>query len=253
MGHDFGIFPLAVSIDLDDYDGPAWHVAPFRHRSGWLMASEATMETPFGIQRRQLVAAISERNEVYPPWIAAQLLQMPMSLPMEAECEPPDQLEEVMDGLYWDFLGRTDGESLGLLMQHQERNDAKIRNFERQCAGLENSLWAAARALRRECRQEDISAVRRDEVARQLDHLFEMRDELALRMTQGVAEMRLEMDTLEEEVFSSLTSHGEVETACVLHWTTRSRRRGTSIHLPVFQEESYSADAWRNRTIRRVI
>jgi len=253
MGHDFGIFPLAVSIDLDSYDGPTWHVAPFRHRSGWLMASEASMETPFGIQRCQLIAAISDRSEVYPPWIAAQLLQMPMSLPKEAECEPPDQLEEVMDGLYWDFLGRTDRESLGLLMQHQERNDAKIRNFERQCAGLEDSLWAAARALRRECRQEEVSVIRRAEAARQLDRLFEMRDELAFRMMQGVAKMRLEVDTLEEDVFSSLTSYGEIETTCVLHWTARSRRRRMSIHLPVFQEEPYGADAWRTRTNRRVI
>lgn len=108
MGLEFGIFPVAVNIYLEGYDGPTWEVSPFRHRSGWLMMSEARMVMPFGTWRRPLVAAVSDQGEVYPPWIAARLLDMPMSLPKDAEYDPPDQLEEVMDGLYWDFLGQID-------------------------------------------------------------------------------------------------------------------------------------------------
>lgn len=247
MGHDFGIFPLAVNIYLGGYDGPAWNVSPFRYRSGWLMVSEASMVTPFWTRRRQLIAAISEHGEVYPPWIAARLLQMPMSLPKDAECDPPDQLEEVMDGLYWDFLGRTDQESLRLLQEEQECVDAKIRDFEARCATFEDKVWAAIRSLRAERRQDGLSALRRIEIDNQLKRLLEMPDELALGMMQRVAEMRRATDSLEEDVFSSLADHGEIETTYVLHWTARSHRRGMSIRLPVFQEEAYSAEAWRNR------
>lgn len=247
MGLEFGVFPVAVNIYLGGYDGPAWNTAPFRHRSGWLMVSEARMVMPFGTWRRPLLAAISDHGEVYPPWIAARLLDMPMSLPRDAECEPPDQLEEVMDGLFWDFLGRMDRENLRFLEEEQERRDARIREFEDRCAAFVTKLWAAIRSLRAERRREGLSAARQIEIDARLKRLLEMPDELASGMRERIAEMRRETEALEEVVLSSLADHGEIEPLFVIHWTARSQRRGMAIQLPVFQEEPYSVEAWRNR------
>lgn len=247
MGFEFGVFPIAVNVYLGGYDGPAWEVSPFRHRSGWLMVSQARLVMPFGTWQRPLVAAITDQGEVYPPWLAARLLEMPVSLPKDAEYDPPNQLEEVMDGLYWDFLGSMDLENLRMLEEEQERTDAKVRRLEGQCASLEAKLWETIRSLRIERRQDGLLADRQAEIDNRLKRLLEMPDELALGMRRRIAEMRQETEPLEEAVLSSLTDYGEMEPLFTVYWTARSQRRGMSIRLPIFQEEPYSADAWRNR------
>lgn len=247
MGLEFGIYPVAVSLYLGGYDGPAGHLSPFRHRSGWLAVSEARLVMPFGTWRRPLVAAISEHGEVYPPWIAARLLQMPMSLPKEAECEPPEQLEEVRDGLYWDFLGQMDRKNLRFLEEEQERRDANIRQFEDRCSALEARLAAAIRTLRLERRLDGLSDIGRADIDARLKRFLEMQDELALAMQHRVAKMRRETDALEEAVLSSLTKHGEMVPHFTIHWTARSQRRGMELHMPLFQEEPYGVGNWPAR------
>jgi hypothetical protein len=44
-----------------------------------------------------------------------------------------------------------------------------------------------------------------------------------------------------------LTDHGEVEHLYTIHWTVRQNRRGITLRLPVFQEEPFNVEAWRNR------
>lgn len=247
MGFDFGIYPVAVSLYLGGYDGPAGHLAPFRHRSGWLALSEACLRMPFGTWRRPLVAAISDHGEAYPPWLAARLLQLPMSLPKEAGCEPPEQLEEAMDWLWWDFLGKMDRENLRFLEEEQERRDAEIRRFEDSCSAFEARLAAAIRALRKERRSERLCDAERAENAARLKRFVEMQDELALAMRQQIEEMRRDTEDLERAVLSSLTRYGSVEPRLTIRWTARSHRRGMDIRLPLFQEEPYGVGNWPAR------
>lgn len=247
MGSEFGIFPVAVNVYLGGYDGAASDVFPFRHRSGWLRVSEARMVMPFGTWRRPLVGAISDQGEVFSPRLALLLLESPMSLPKDAECDAPDLLDEVMDRLYWDFLGSMDLENLQYLEEEQGRSDERIGALERQCATIEAELWAQVRALRMERRQNSLPASRRDWINARLERLLELPDKLALGMRQHTAGIRRETEALERAVLSSLTDKGEIESLFTLHWTARSHRRGMAIRLPVFQEEPYSADAWRNR------
>lgn len=247
MGFDFGIYPVAVSLYLGGYEGPAGHVAPFRHRSGWLALSEARLAMPFGTWRRPLVTAISDHGEIYAPWIASRLLQLPMSQPEEAGCEPPEQLEEAMDGLYWDFLGQMDRRNLQFFEDEQERRDTEIHKFEERCSVLEVRLATAIRALRKERRSVLTSDAGRAETAARLDRLLAMQDELALAMRQRVGEMRRDTEDLERTVLSSLTRYGSIEPRLTIRWTARSHRRGMEIRLPLFQEEPYGVSTWPAR------
>jgi hypothetical protein len=247
MTRDFGVFPVAVNIYIDGYEGARSKVSPFVHRSGWLMASEARMTTPFGVKRRTLIAAISDHDEIYPPYVAARLLDMPVSLPKDAAYDPPGNLEEAIDGLYWDFLGATDRENLRNLREAEERTDAEIRDFEARCVAFERKLWAAFRNLRAERRKRELTVAYRAEIDNRLRRLSRMLDELPLGARRRTAEMRQKTEVLGEAVLSGLHDHGEIERLFVVHWTARRQRRGKTIQLPVFQEEPYSADAWRNR------
>jgi hypothetical protein len=246
MLYEFGIFPVAVDIYLEGYEGRPWETAPFRHRSGWLMVSEARMVMPFGTWRRPLIACISDQGEVYAPSIAARLLAVPISLPKDPEIDPPEALEEAMDALYWDFLGAMDLENMRYLHDAEERVEGKIQIFEAQCAGFERKLFAIIRELRSERRREGVADARREAVDAHLKRLGEMLDELAHGMRLRAGEMRRETEELEKVIFSSLTDHGEIEHLYTVHWTARRGRRGMTLRFPLFQEEPYSAEAWRN-------
>ena len=246
MEFDFGIFPVAVDVYLGAFEGTKWAASPFRHRAGWLMVSEARMVMPFGTWRRPLVAAISDHGEVYPSSRAMRLLQMPMSLPMDAQCYPPDQLDEAMNRLYRDFLKRMEVKSLHALQEAQELTDAKIRNFVAHCASIEADIWRTIRTLRSERRKCDFPSTRRAKIDTRLRRLLECPDQLVLGMRSHIGKMRQETKALEDAVMSTPVGRGEIEHLLTIRWTARSQQRGMTIHLPIFQEEPYSADSWRN-------
>jgi hypothetical protein len=246
MLRDFGTFPVAVDVYPEGYDGPAREAAPFRYRSGWLMVSEARIAMPFGTWRRPLVACISDYGEVYPPSIAARLLAMPASLPKDAEVDPPEALEEVTDALYWDFLGAMDGENLRYLQEAEERTDKKLRDFEERSFLVDKKLAVHMRELRQERRRVKTSTERSVQIDAILARLEGIGDQFAVDMRKYMSTLRAENEELEKTILSALTDHGEVEQLYTIYWTVRRNRRG-ALRFPVFQEEPYSAEAWRNR------
>ena len=48
-------------------------------------------------------------------WIGDRLFEMSCSNPMETHFDPPEELEDVIDALYWDFLGECALENLDML------------------------------------------------------------------------------------------------------------------------------------------
>lgn len=244
---DFGTFPVAVDVYPEGYDGPAREVTPFRYRSGWLMVSEARMMMLFCTWRRPLVACISDHGEVFPPSIAARLLAMPTSLPKDAEADPPEALEKMTDGLYWDFLGAMDQENLRYLQEAEERTEKKLRDFEERSFLVEKKLAAHVRELRQERRCGETHPERRVEIDAMLARLEAIGEQFAVNMREYMSTLREENGELEKTIFSALTDHGEVEHLYTIHWTVRRNRWGMALRFPVFQEEPYSVEAWRNR------
>ncbi len=249
MRLDISAFPVEVDIFLREYDGPAWQVAPFKHRSGWIMVAQARMETSFALRRRTLVAAVSDHGETYLPAVAERLLALPTSLPRDAQCDPPAELEEAMDALYWDFLGAMDLENLRLLEEAEEATAEKIRRFEAECLTLERKLFLAARELRSRRRSDGVSEQERAEIDSRLARLNEMAGELAQGMRQRAAEMRSENEALAEAVFASLAEFCEMEHCYCARWRARSGpSRRSDIRLPLAREmgfeAGFSADPW---------
>jgi hypothetical protein len=168
-----------------------------------------------------------------------------MSLPMCADCDPPEQLQEIMDRRYQDFLDKMSGEHLRMLHEAQEHTGLRIRDFEAVCASVEAELWGAIRVLRGERRQNRLSAQRQARIDARLQKLLDLPDLLARGMRRHIAQMRRETEALEDTVLTNPSEHAEIEHFFTVRWTSRSQRRGMTIQLPIFQEEPYSADAWR--------
>jgi hypothetical protein len=245
MRLDIVAFPVEVDVFLWAYDGPAWELASFRHRSGWLMVAQARMVTSFAERSRTLVAAISDHGEVYAPHVAARLFDVPSSFPRDAECDPPEELKAAMEALYWDFLGAMDLENLRLLQDAEERTAERISAFEAECASFERKLTAAIRELRRERRRDDLTEARRAEIEARLKRLDDMPGELAMGMRQRIAEMRRETEELEAAVLTALEDHAEIEHCYTARWRSRSRRtRRDDIRLPETRELNFLIDPW---------
>jgi hypothetical protein len=221
MAFDIGDCPVELDFFIGAYEGPHWAMSPFRHRSGWLMLAEASVMTPFGERRAMLVAAVSDHGEMYPPHVAARLLDAPTSLPRDAECAPDCNLDEAMDAAFWDFLGTVGLETLALLEEAQGAVDVRIAAFERECAAFETRLWDAIRQLRAERRSFDLVEARRAEIEAKLARYLDMPGELAIGMRQRVREMRAETDALEESVMLSLGETGELDHRCTVRWRAR--------------------------------
>ena len=211
------------------------------------MVSEARMVMPFVTWRRPLIACVSDHGEVYPPTVAARLLAMPTSLPKDAEDVPPETLEEVTDALYWDFLGEMDGENLRYLQETEELTEKKLQDFEWRSLLVERKLALHIRELRRERRCADTYPKRRIEIDAILTRLKVIGDKFMVDVRSYISALRAENDELREVIYSALSDHGELEHLYTIHWTVRQNRQGMTFRLPVFQEEPFSAEAWRNR------
>ncbi|KAA5595397.1 hypothetical protein [Blastochloris sulfoviridis] len=258
MGFSLESSPVEVDIHLAGYDGPSWEVAPFRHRSGWLMVAEARLMTPFGFVSETLVAAVSDHGEAYSPEMAARLLNIPAGFPRDAEVKPPESLADRLDALYWDFLGTTDLESLGHFEEAEAANDGKIASFEADCAAFEAKLWTVIRQLRAERRKSAVMPERRAEIDARLKRLLEMPDELAQGMREKLREMRAATGGLETAVMDSLTDHGELEVLYVVRWRARSAvLQRVDCRLPVNRDPGFTRHPWHDgglagRTLERL-
>ena len=97
---DIATPPFQIEIHLDCADVPRWVIAKLRHRRGWILAAEARLETPFGLERQTILTGVTDHGEVLPLAAIASLLDMPVSNLGEAEILPPAELARLMDAHY---------------------------------------------------------------------------------------------------------------------------------------------------------
>jgi len=243
---EFGSTPVALDIYLEGYEGPSWETSPFRHRSGWLMVSEARFSMPFITWRQVLVACVTDQGEEFPPSVASRLFRMPTSLPRQSDHDPPEELEEVTERLYGEFLRRTDHDNLLYLEEEAERAEIKLQRFEMRCRGLQNKIDAAVRRLRAE-RRRSVDSGQRDEIDAKLHRLSAMADQLATSFRRRAAEIRAETDDVVSAVLAAHGRCGRLDHLYTISWHARSSRARPRLKLPLFQEEPWSVEAWRNR------
>lgn len=242
FGDGFGCYPVAVDLFLDGYSGPPRHTYRFVWKSGWLRVSNVEIETPLATWSGQLIACITDSGETVPPNLAARLFEMPASAPKEVEHTPPDELDEVTDALYWDFIGRCDQLAL-------DRLDTEGVKAEREIAGLEAKFGRAlqlAEAKISELRRRMRSAGAGSEggtMDRSLQQLTELTGKIPEALRRRVQSVRDRLAEVEALVSESLSLDGQVEECLTLYWSTRPRWRGRRLYRIPIPEETYSAGA----------
>ncbi|PZU92794.1 MAG: hypothetical protein DI527_09035 [Chelatococcus sp.] len=246
---EFGAAPIALDFYLDAFDGPTWAIKPFQQRSGWLMVVEARFPMPFIIWKRTLIACITDHGEVFSAVMANVVFSMPTSLPRVLEDYTPDALDEVMGDLYRSFLKRTEQDNLDHLGEAQERTQVRVSMFESECRALENQIAQAIRGLRTARRQGDVSRETQQEIDAKLKRFSAMADTLGPIMRDRIRDMRSADDMLESAVMASFGRPGTLEHRYTVRWRAVSRRTAVTIKVPLYQEDSWSADSWKTRRL----
>ena len=182
----------------------------FKRQSGWLKAFKVSLETPIGSWEETRFACLTDAGYALSSYPASCLLQMPMSLPTEVEHTPPEELDELADGLYWDFLGLCDRRCQRILDHAHLDADKVVEQHEQDLNRLSNEIDRNLHTIRREmrnpARQNDRPTLQRkaerlQAMARQLPDIFRNKMRTA----------RHAVDAIEEGVLDSIGAKGEID------------------------------------------
>lgn len=216
-------YPFAVDLYIDGYEGPSVFKKYLRRQSGWLKAVRVRLETPLHSWGETLFACITDSGAVFNSFPASFLPTMPSSLPMEVEHVPPeDELDERIDELYWDFLGRCDRHCLRILDQAHAEADIVVRQHEGELAKLTGRIDGKLKLLSRALR----NPLRRDQwpdLETKKARLLRMADQLPALFQERMRKARRSVDDVEALALSSIGYEGETEELFTAYFRVQDR------------------------------
>lgn len=216
-------YPFAVDLYIDGYEGPSVFKKYLNRQSGWLKAVRVRLETPLHTWGETLFACITDSGTVFNSFPASFLTAMPSSLPMEVEHIPPeDELDERIDELYWDFLGRCDRHCLRMLDQAHAEADLVVRQHEAELAKLNRQIDGKLKLLSRALRD----PLRRDQwpdLETKKARLLRMADQLPALFQERMRKARRSVDDVEALALSSMGYEGETEELFTAYFRVQDR------------------------------
>lgn len=218
---EFGVYPVELHFSLDSHVGPGWVVPALLNRSGWLAVAEVEMETDFDHTCAVVAACINDEGEVLGKWVAEALFSMQCALPMEVVTEPPDDLSDALDALYWDFLGGCDVSHLRALEDMEQQTASSIARLElrRQevYAKVEDFLSDLYARRRREWDCPDI----RRAIDEKIEEIENKQSAADTWHRSQLSAFHDELAEFETQVLASLQNHGRVRPLYTVYWQTR--------------------------------
>lgn len=215
---EFGVYPVELHFSLDSHVGPSWVVPAMFNRSGWLSVAEVEMETEFDRTRAVIAACVNDEGEVLGQWVVEALFSMQSSLPQEVVVEPPDDLADALDALYWDFLGRCDIAHLKTLEEEERRISSAIARLELRRREVYEKVEAFLSSLYARRRRERGN----DELCRMIDAKIEevetKQAETEIWHRGRLQELQAELATFESQVLASLQNHGNLRPLYTVYW-----------------------------------
>jgi|GEM_PF-2971843 len=216
-------YPFAVDLYIDGYEGPGAFKKYFLRQSGWLKAVRVRLETPLHTWGETLFACITDSGAVFNSFPASFLPAMPSSMPMEVEHVPPeDELDERVDALYWDFLGRCDRQCLRILDQAHAEADLIVRQHEAELDKLNSQIDSKLKLLSRALRD----PFRRDQwpdLDAKKARLLRMADQLPAIFQDRMRKARNSVDGVEELALASMGYEGETEELFTVYFRVQDR------------------------------
>lgn len=224
-------YPFALDLFIDEYEGPPSFKKHLRRKTGWLKAVRVNLDTPIQSWSETLFACITDDGMTLSNFPASFLTAMQTSMPMEVEHVPPaDDLDELIDAYYWDFLGRCDRYCQRILDQAHADADLVVEHYERELERLNGQIDAKLQVIRRLLR--DFS--RRADwptLENKATRLKRMADQLTPIFQKKMRDARREVDKIEEQALASMGYDGELEELYTVYFRVRDRSESPRVLL----------------------
>lgn len=260
---EFGVYPVELHFSLDSHVGPSWVVPALFNRSGWLSVAEVEMETEFDRTRAVIAACVNDEGEVLGQWVVEALFSMQCSLPQEVVVEPPDDLADALDALYWDFLGRCDLAHLRALEEEERRVSSAIARLELRRREVYEKVEMFLSHLYARRRRERGNRELCKTIDAKIQEVETKQAETESWHRGRLQELQSELATFESQVLAALRNHGSLRALYTVYWQTRHSKVRTLANagfemrfgLPATQEciidfESVELDAKVQRKLR---
>ncbi|SDM56570.1 hypothetical protein [Maricaulis salignorans] len=238
-------YPFAIDLFLDGYEGPGRFLQLFKRQSGWLKAFRVSLETPIGSWEETRFACLTDAGYSLSSYPASCLLQMPMSLPTEVEHTPPEELDELVDGLYWDFLGLCDRRCQRILDHAHLDADKVVEQHERDLNRLSNEIDRALQMIRRDMRY---SARQNDRpiLQRKAERLQEMARQLPDIFRRKMRAARHAVDAIEDGVLESTGAKGEIDELYTVYFRVKWQAEPHRTIVPWLREGRTHVIPWND-------
>lgn len=229
--------PVAIFLHPDSYAGHPRDIARLRGRSGWLRVAQARLDTYVASHEAVLCAACDEDGEPLTAWQTARLFEMDAAMPREILLDPPDELDEIVDALFHDFLGRCDRETLYSLEREEAKERWMISLVEARASSLLGRADRVIDGLARARRRGAAGGADGSCHAARISRLEERQERLALALRDWRRWRRNRFGQVEADHLDSLGLQGEVEELYTVWWNVVSTRRPMELRLPLQQPE----------------
>jgi ribonuclease HI len=233
MLSEFGAVPVQVDFWVDSLSLPYRFRRHFYRREGWLQAVRCKLDTFVSSHEKTVLAACNEQGEIISEWYASRLLDMECGIPKEAYFDPPPELEDISDALYWDFLGTCDLQNLRMLRALESDTEQQLDDLSSRADAIFEDAETYVSTIRRKMRSPDCAPENRRHYRDQIELVED-------KLTSAMRWVRSQMDDIrhasartERDILDSLTVHGEKEALFTVHWRTRSNWRQIRIDFPL--------------------
>lgn len=236
---DFGPAPLAVDIYWESYPGKKAHIWRLWQQSGWMQAVRVSLETPISTHEEIITLFCNDMGQPMPTWLGNRLFDMRSSIPTYMHHEPPEELEDQADGLYWDFLGRCDRKNLAELARGEDTLFEDIARTEGKALAGVSDIDSHITTLRRERRHPECCEDRRAQIDAQIDAIAQLKPKLLAALPGEVAKLHEAYELFEDDVYESVTCHGRIDPLYTVRWTMQSRHTPPPINVSLWTEERF--------------
>ena len=198
-----------------------------------------SLETPISSHEKVVTYFCNDMGQPIPAWLGNRLFDMRSSIPSYMHHEPPQELEDHADALYWDFLGRCDRKNLAELELGEDRLNDDIHAKEGMALGGVSQIDDYISSLRREKRHPDCASSRKSEINDRIAEVEKYKPQLLAALPDEIEALRRDYEALEQDTFESITFHGKIETLYTVRWTMCSRHQPPPVNVSLWTEERF--------------
>ncbi|MBF2754812.1 MAG: DEAD/DEAH box helicase [Gammaproteobacteria bacterium AqS3] len=212
-----------VVFDLNQYPGMLADVAPLRGQSGWMQITKLQMPTLNAPREELVLACIADDGTQIAPGTADRLMQVPGEvMKLEESTAPPKRLETIAKTHRKQLIKDMHVQNSGWLDDETARLDAYAEDLSKAADEQIKELEAEIKEDRRRSRTSfGLTLPEKIQAERDIRRKDKKLDKLRLNIYEERKKIRKGVETMLDEIASSLDTTPDFEPLMQFRWTVK--------------------------------